>query len=146
MDTGWKLLDRLLALADSHDLRVNWRNLGRRRGEYRHTARLITLNPHMSQTLQRSTLAHELGHAYYGDTWTDNPHILDAREKRANIYAAHLLISPLEFALAEHLVGQHTGALAKELDVARYIIEAWQHTPPAGYRELLAAHPIKELA
>lgn len=133
-------LERLLALADSRNLRVNWRNLGRRRGEYRHTAGLITLNPAMSDTLQRSTLAHELGHAYYGDTWTDEPALLARREQRANTYAAHLLISPLEFALAEHLVGQHTGALAKELNVARYIIEAWQHTPPRGYQELTTMH------
>lgn len=107
-----------------------WRDLGRRRGEYRHLPRLITLNPRMSESLQRSTLAHELGHAYYGDTWAADPEVLMLQERRANTYAAGLLITPSEYALAEQLVGPHTGALAKELGVARYIVEAWQQRHP----------------
>ncbi len=83
----------------------------------------------MSDVLQKSTLAHELGHAHHGDAWTDDPHIKQLREDRANAYAARLLISPLEYAIAERLVGHHTGALAKELGVAAYIIEAWKQTP-----------------
>lgn len=123
-------------IADALDVRVMWRNLGRRRGEYKHSARLITLNPTMSDVLQRSTLAHELGHAHYGDTWTDNEAVKQQREERANKYAARLLISPLEYAVAEAIVGSHPGALAKELCVATYIIEAWQSTPPPSYFEL----------
>lgn len=125
-------------MADAEGVRVMWRNLGRRRGEYKHSARLITLNPHMSDVLQRSTLAHELGHAHYGDTWTDNQSVHDKHEARANQYAASILISPLEYAVAEALAGSHIGALAKELGVAAYIIEAWQQHPPASYFQLKA--------
>ncbi|MFD2839365.1 ImmA/IrrE family metallo-endopeptidase [Populibacterium corticicola] len=130
-------MDRLLALAHNEDVRVVWRNLGKRRGEYVHGARLIRLNPRMSEVLQRSTLAHELGHAHHGDAWTDNPHIKQLREERANLYAARLLISPLEYAVAEQLVGHHTGALAKELGVASYIIDAWKTAPPTPYLQLI---------
>ncbi|WP_313276836.1 ImmA/IrrE family metallo-endopeptidase [Timonella senegalensis] len=129
-------MDRLLTLADADGVRVMWRNLGKRRGEYKHTARLITINPRMSDLLQRSTLAHELGHAYYGDQWTDDPAVKDAQERRANRYAARLLISPLEYAVAEAMVGPSVGALAKELGVSTYIVEAWQAAPPVSYFQL----------
>lgn len=119
-------MDDLLQLADDAGVHVTWRDLGRRRGEYRHGPRLITLNPRMSSVLQRSTLAHELGHHHHGDTWTDDPRELAAREARANAYAARLLIDAAAYADAERLVGPHPGALAKELGVARYVIEAWQ--------------------
>lgn len=118
-------LQNLLDLAEREGIHVTWRDLGRRRGEYRHGPRLITLNPRMSGTLQRSTLAHELGHAWYADTWTDDPAALAMRERRANAYAARLLVDPNRYADAERLVGPHVGAIASELNVARYIVEAW---------------------
>ncbi|TQL03503.1 ImmA/IrrE family metallo-endopeptidase [Cellulomonas sp. SLBN-39] len=119
-------MDDLLRMADDAGIRVMWRDLGRRRGEYRHDARLITLNPRMSEVLQRSTLAHELGHAHHGDTWTDDPRLLEERERRANVYAARLLVDPVEYALAERLVGEHAGAIARELGVSRYVVDAWR--------------------
>lgn len=119
-------MDDLLQLADEVGVRVMWRDLGRRRGEYRHGPRLITINPRMSGVLQRSTLAHELGHAHHGDTWSDDPRVLDERERRANAFAARLLIDPVEYALAERLVGEHAGAIARELNVARYVVDAWR--------------------
>ncbi|MBO9556726.1 ImmA/IrrE family metallo-endopeptidase [Cellulomonas sp.] len=122
------MMDDLLQLADDVGVHVTWRDLGRRRGEYRHGPRLITLNPRMSGVLQRSTLAHELGHHHHGDTWTDDPALLDTRERRADAYAAELLISPAEYALAERLVGPHPGAIARELNVARYVVDAWRAT------------------
>jgi len=119
-------MDELLQLADEAGVHVTWRDLGRRRGEYRHGPRLITLNPRMSTVLQRSTLAHELGHHHHGDTWTDDPRELSARERRADLHAARLLISPASYARAERLVGPHPGAIARELDVARYVVDAWR--------------------
>lgn len=119
-------MDDLLQLAADAGVHVIWRDLGRRRGEYRHGPRLITLNPRMSTVLQRSTLAHELGHHHHADTWTDDPHVVAARERRANLYAARLLIDAAAYARAERLVGPHPGAIARELDVARYVVEAWR--------------------
>ncbi|GAB2457827.1 ImmA/IrrE family metallo-endopeptidase [Xylanimonas ulmi] len=120
------MIDDLVVYARERGVDVKYGNLGRRRGEYRHGPRLIVLNPHMSGVLQRSTLAHELGHAHRGDEWTDDPRELAARERLADEYAARLLVSPVEYALAERLHGQHTGAIARELDVAVYVVEAWQ--------------------
>lgn len=119
-------MNDLLQLADEVGVRVMWRDLGRRRGEYRAGPRLITLNPRLPGLLQRSTLAHELGHHHHGDEWTDDPRALAARERRANAYAAQLLITPAGYAAAERLVGPHPGALARELDVALYVLQAWQ--------------------
>lgn len=117
-------MEELLELAEREGARVTWRDLGRRRGEYRAGPRLITLNPRMSTVLQRSTLAHELGHHHYADTWTDDPREHAAQERRANAYAARLLIDPAEYAAAERLVGPHAGAIARELGVALYVVEA----------------------
>lgn len=119
-------MDELIGLAESAGVHVTWRDLGRRRGEYRANGRLITINPRMSLALQRSTLAHELGHHHHGDTWTDDRDVIARRERRANAYAARLLVKPGEYACAERMVGSHPGALARELGVARYVIEAWQ--------------------
>ena len=121
------MIDDLLDLAASNGVAVKLGRLGRRRGEYRHAARLIILNVNMSGVLQRSTLAHELGHWRHADEWTDDPHVLAMRERRANRYAAELLVDPLDYAYAERIVGSaHVGALARELDVAGYVIEAYQ--------------------
>jgi Zn-dependent peptidase ImmA (M78 family) len=125
-------MNDLLQLADDAGVRVMWRDLGRRRGEYRHSPALITLNPRMSTALQRSTLAHELGHHHHGDTWTDDPALIARRERRADTYAAQLLIDPNTYAAAERLVGPHPGALARELDVSRSIVEAWQANTCTG--------------
>lgn len=122
-------MEQLLALATTRGLRVGWRDLGRRNGEW-HSSGLILLNPHRTEQTQRVTLAHELGHAHHGHTWTDNPREHDRQEMAADRYAANLLISPVEYALAEHLVGPHPGAIARELAVTARLVELWrdQHT------------------
>jgi Zn-dependent peptidase ImmA (M78 family) len=119
-------MNTLLTVAEEAGVAVVWRDLGRRRGEYRHAPAIITLNPRMSIALQRSTLAHELGHHHHGDTWTDDPRLTAIREHRADTYAAALLIRPDAYAAAEALVGPHPGAIARELDIAVYVVQAWQ--------------------
>jgi len=119
-------MDDMLGVADEVGVDVMWRDLGRRRGEYRAAPALITLNPNMSMLLQRCTLAHELGHHANGDTWTDDPKVLALRERRADAYAAALLIDPYDYARAEALYGAHAGAIARELGVSVSIVHAWQ--------------------
>ncbi len=111
----------LIDLAMERGLRVQWRDLGRRRGEYRHQHGLFVVNHRLSLAQQRATMAHELGHAAHGDEWSD-----DARERRATAYAAQLLIDPVEYALVERLAGPHAGAIAYELGTTREIVDAWQ--------------------
>jgi Zn-dependent peptidase ImmA (M78 family) len=104
---------------------VAWRDLGRRAGEY-HSSGLILLNPRRTETVQRVTLAHELGHAHYGHTWTDDVHERAVRERLADRYAARLLITPARYAAAERMVGPHVGAIARELEVTTGVVEAWR--------------------
>lgn len=118
-------MDALLAEAHAQGLRVAWRDLGRRAGEF-HSSGLILLNPRRTETVQRVTLAHELGHAHYGHAWTDDPREHASRERLADRYAAHLLISPARYAAAERLVGPHAGAIARELEVTAAVVETWR--------------------
>lgn len=118
-------MDDLLAEAHARGLRVAWRDLGRRAGEF-HSSGLILLNPRRTETVQRVTLAHELGHAHYGHTWTDDIRQHAAHERLADRFAARRLISLARYAAAERLVGPHPGAIARELEVTTRVVEAWR--------------------
>ncbi|QGH68566.1 ImmA/IrrE family metallo-endopeptidase [Pseudactinotalea sp. HY158] len=103
-----------------------WRDLGRRNGELT-SGGLVRLNPRKPAIVQRCTLAHEMGHWWHGHDWTrDHDQLRD--ERQADAYAARLLISPAEYALAERL-NPHPGAIAKELEVTRHLVEVWQRLP-----------------
>ena len=68
------------------------------------------------------SLAHELGHAHYGDP----PGHHGAHEIRADRFAARLLINPTEYATAEAIYGPHPAAIAAELGVTVNILKSWQ--------------------
>ncbi|MFP7366316.1 ImmA/IrrE family metallo-endopeptidase [Corynebacterium callunae] len=71
-------------------------------------------------------VAHELGHAIYGDTHTDD-HLRDSRQElRADRWAVEALISQEAYARAERLVGSHPGALAIELGVTVEYVNLWR--------------------
>lgn len=118
-------MDELLEVARERGVRVAWRDLGRRNGEY-HSTGLVLINPRRSEVVQRVTLAHELGHAHYGHAWTDDPQVRDRQERQADEFAAALLVDEVDYAIAEVVVGPHVGALARELGVTAQIVEAWQ--------------------
>lgn len=71
--------------------------------------------------IEASCEAHELAHAWFRDERSE-PRI----ERRANQWAAQLLISPAEYRAAEALVGSSVGALAYELEVTPETIEVWR--------------------
>lgn len=119
-------MDDLIAHAAAMGLRVKWRDLGRRHGEL-HSSGLVILNQRRTQRVQRITLAHEIGHHWHGHDWT-RAHDRAVDERQADTYAARLLISPADYALAERLVGCHPGALAKELGVTARLVELWRHS------------------
>lgn len=118
-------MEQLLARAAAQGVRVAWRDLGRRAGEY-HSSGLILLNPSRSATTQRVTLAHELGHVHYGHAWTEDPITREHHERLADRFGARLLISREAYVAAEWLVGPHVGALARELGVTTTVVEAWR--------------------
>ena len=127
-------MNQLIAHAASLGCRVYFFPLADDWEGYFDTSDTIVVNSSMTETYQREVLAHELGHAWYGHDWR-LPHDRDRDERQADMYAARLLISPTEYALAEAIC-PHPGAIAKELGVATYLIHAWQAAPPPSYFEL----------
>lgn len=117
-------MEDLLAHAAGLGLRVKFRDLGRRHGEL-HSSGLVVVNSERPVKAQRITLAHECGHRAHGHDWT-NEHDRPRDERQANTYAARLLISPQDYALAERAVGAHAGALARELNVTATLVELWR--------------------
>lgn len=117
-------MERLIERAEALGLRVIFRDLGRRHGEI-HSSGVVYLNPHRTDARIRVTLAHEMGHWRHSHDWTRD-HSRERDEREADQYAARLLISPLEYAAAEALVGEHPGALARELGVTRRLVELRQ--------------------
>ncbi|WP_243061201.1 ImmA/IrrE family metallo-endopeptidase [Nocardioides sp. SR21] len=88
---------------------------------YEHDDRLIVLNHRCTQAQVIGALAHEVGHAVFGDRCST-----EAIERRADEYGASLVIGRDEYADAESLVGPHAGALARQLDVTRDLVLAWR--------------------
>lgn len=92
-----------------------------RRGEYREHERKILLAHGLTRVQATATLAHEMAHALYGDLCST-----PANERRAWEVGAALIISVSDYAEAERRVGEHTGALAVELEVTPKVIEGWR--------------------
>lgn len=113
---------------------VKFRDLGRRNGQY--SQGLIVINDRRGRTMfkQRMVLAHEIGHAHHNHAWTDDTALFAKQEHEADIFAAHLLITPADYAYAEELAGHHPGAIAKELCVSEHYVTLWRETYRTGRR------------
>lgn len=96
------------------------------RGVYEHDVRSITLNAWLNGEQMRSTLAHELGHAWYGHTWTGDPHGNRQHERLADEWAAKFLIDTHAYAAAEREYGPHPGALGAALNVTADLVVVFQ--------------------
>lgn len=68
------------------------------------------------------SLAHELGHAHYGDP----PGHHGAHEIRADRFAARLVINSTDYATTEAIYGPHPNVLAHELGVTVKVLKTWQ--------------------
>jgi hypothetical protein len=117
-------MDELIAHAESLGMAIKWCDLGRRAGEVRSTG-LTLLNHRKSETTQRIALAHEIGHWVHGHGWSAM-HDVPRDELQADVHAAHLLVSPVDYALAERLHDGHLGAIARELDIDTHIAQTWR--------------------
>ncbi|WP_018024129.1 ImmA/IrrE family metallo-endopeptidase [Corynebacterium ulceribovis] len=98
---------------------------GGTKGYYDHSARTISLRRDLLDVPRRCTLAHELGHAVHGDTLTGITHLDRAMERRADRFAANLLIDPAAYRAAEAQCS-HPGHIARELGVTLHLLEVWQ--------------------
>lgn len=111
-------------LAESMGVTLRRHN-GGKKGWYDHATRTISTRRGMSIQQYRSVLAHELGHAHYGDTPTGNGYYDQRQERRADEYAARLLISPVEFEAAAAWHHGHLPAIADELEVTKHLLKTW---------------------
>lgn len=107
---------------------IEYTNLTDRIGGYRHDLRHIRLQTGMLYRKERTVLAHELGHATYGDTPTMFSTYAARQERRANEWAAHFLINIDDYQLAEEKYGPNTEWIAQELGVLNHLVAAYERT------------------
>lgn len=91
-------------------------------GAYDLRAGVIYLRRGMTIPQQLATLAHEIRHHELGH----DGHQPDCVEQAINEQVAGWLISEPEYALAERLCGGHSGAIAVELDLPRWVVSAYR--------------------
>ncbi|MGV0399412.1 ImmA/IrrE family metallo-endopeptidase [Corynebacterium segmentosum] len=114
-------LDALIEVAESRGYGIRWHKGGPKAAWQPHR-KIVTIRLGMSDATTISALAHELGHAHYGDP----PGHHDPHEHRADRFAARLLISPVKYAAAESIYGPHPATLANELGVTVKVLKTWQ--------------------
>ena len=117
--------DELLAELEGMGLNVEWRPLqGLERGQYFHRDRLVVIRCGLTMPQRRSTLAHELVHARREDVGPQPAYV----ERRVDVQASKILISPTEYMLAERMYGPCVPKLAVELGVTQQLVRAYQGT------------------
>lgn len=89
-------------------------------GYYDHSRRIIVLRLDLTPYEMRSAMAHELAHAFYGDSCSSA-----SNERRAERYAAQLLIDPEDYARAE-AGGSDIWAIADDLRVTVELVQTYR--------------------
>ncbi|MDK8472364.1 ImmA/IrrE family metallo-endopeptidase [Corynebacterium accolens] len=113
-------LDALIEVAESRGYGIRWHK-GGPKAAWQPRRKIVTIRLGMSDATTLCALAHELGHAHYGDP----PGHHGAHEYRADRFAARLLISPTEYAAAEALYGPQLSLIAHELGVTVKVLKTW---------------------
>lgn len=129
-------------LAESMGVTLRRHN-GGKKGWYDHATRTISTRRGMSIQQYRSVLAHELGHAAHGDTPTGNGHYDQRQERRADEYAAHLLINPTDFKAAAIWHQDHLPAIADDLEVTHHLLKIWMELFQSGRIDIPAYVALK---
>lgn len=131
-------MDQLLRLVEDQGLRLI-EGAGTTLGGYRPQTATIRLAPGLSARAACSVLAHELGHAVLGHTPASDGVSNAVQERRADEWAARLLIAPEAYAAAERARGTHLASLAYELGVTVELVTAYrrllQRTETATYQD-----------
>ncbi|WP_144873853.1 ImmA/IrrE family metallo-endopeptidase [Microbacterium sp. 1.5R] len=118
-------MDQLLRLVEIHGLRLVERS-GGSRGGYEPRTATIRVSPGMSERTRCSVIAHELGHAMLGHEHTLDPVQRGRQERRADEWAARLLITPSAYAEAEAARDGHPASIAFDLGVTVDLVLAYQ--------------------
>lgn len=113
--------DALIDVAQRRGYRIRWHR-GGPKAAWVPSQNAITVQIGMDDVTTLCSLAHELGHAHYGDP----PGHYGAHELRADRFAARLLISPVDYAATEAIYGPHPSVLAHELGVTVKVLKTWQ--------------------
>lgn len=98
-------------------------------GAYLLRSRTILLDTGLATWELLPTLLHETMHWHRGDDGPQSARV----EHDIDETVARLLVDPNEYRHAEDRYGWHTGGIATELDLPRWVIQA--------YRRVLAANP-----
>ncbi|OFT47043.1 hypothetical protein HMPREF3158_05615 [Corynebacterium sp. HMSC06G04] len=114
-------VDALIDVAQARGYRIRWHRGGPKAAWLPHK-HAITLRVGMDDATTLCSLAHELGHAHYGDP----PGHHGAHELRADRFAARILVSPTEYAAAETIFGPQPSLIAHELGVTVKVLKTWQ--------------------
>lgn len=118
-------MEQLLRLVDAHGLHLVERD-GPSLGGYQPLTSTIRVTPGMSVRTTSSIIAHELGHAILGHEPTSDRAARGRQERRADEWAARLLISPDAYAEAERLRDGHPASIAFDLGVTVELVLAFQ--------------------
>lgn len=105
-------------------------------GEYYADEREIYFEITQSPDEAVFTIAHELGHAHYGDRCEGDADV----EERADVYAAQLLIDPNVYAALERQ-GLHQHDIAEELGVSVDALNLWMQHCLVKLRGITYAKP-----
>lgn len=95
------------------------------KGFYDHARRTISTRRGLSIAAYKSTLAHELGHAYYGDTACRDPVLRARQEHRADQWAATFLIRNADEVLELATAYEHPASVAHELEITPHLLTVW---------------------
>ncbi|RAV34750.1 ImmA/IrrE family metallo-endopeptidase [Corynebacterium heidelbergense] len=83
----------------------------------------------------KSSLAHELGHAIHGDQRLDHGHFSQMQERRADRFAAELLIDPDQLADLALWHVDDLDCLAADLEVTPHLLAVYLHHNPQPRQE-----------
>lgn len=95
------------------------------KGWYSHARRVISTRRNLTIADYKSALAHELGHAYYRDEPTGVDWMDAAQERRADQFAARLLIRPDELHDLQAWHGEDYASLAFDLEVTPNLLHTY---------------------
>lgn len=118
-------MENLLRLLEENGLHLIERS-GRTYGGYEPQTATIRVTPGLTSRVTCSVVAHELAHAMLGHTPTADAAARGCQERRADEWAARLLITPAAYAAAEQARGPHPASLAFDLGVTIEIVLAYQ--------------------
>lgn len=116
------MTNQLIKEAHRQGVKVYFRKLPKHAGLYVKKDKAIYIDSRLTNAQQRSILAHELGHHFYGHDGCQP----EGQERKAWEYGAHLLIMATDYAKAEIYTDGSVPAIAEYLDVTAEVVEAYQ--------------------